>query len=170
MHSMTRIMRMVVEVLVETGQVKPMKTIMVNRIRSTSGESIAETLVAVLIAAFALLMLAGTVNTSSNLITKSKNKIKEYNLENNKLEMHSADSKDGDGTASILEMHSADSKDGDGTASIDGGYSWIVTLYSNKVFSTKPVVSFGYDSLETVDSKNASSTFVDNSGGDDFLP
>ena len=42
------------------------------KIRDKSGESIAETLVAVLIAAFALLMLAGTVNTSTNLVLKSQ--------------------------------------------------------------------------------------------------
>ena len=51
---------------------------MVKKLRSTSGESIAETLVAVLIAALALLMLAGTVNSSSRIITNSKTNMERY--------------------------------------------------------------------------------------------
>ncbi len=65
---------------------------MINKLKSTSGESIAETLVAVLIAAFALLMLAGSVNTSSNLITQSQSKLEEYYSENNDLVMKKIDS------------------------------------------------------------------------------
>jgi len=57
----------------------------VRKLKNNSGESIAETLVAVLIAAFALLMLAGTINTASNLITNSKNRLKVYYDENNRL-------------------------------------------------------------------------------------
>ena len=56
-----------------------------NKLRSTSGESIAETLVAVLISAFALLMLAGTVNSASNLITKSQDSLKTYYKDYNDL-------------------------------------------------------------------------------------
>ncbi len=55
------------------------------KLKSTSGESIAETLVAVLIAAFALLMLAGTVNTASNLITNSQATLKTYYRDYNNL-------------------------------------------------------------------------------------
>lgn len=51
---------------------------MMKKLRSTSGESIAETLVAVLIAALALLMLAGTVNSSSRIITKSQTNMEKY--------------------------------------------------------------------------------------------
>lgn len=65
---------------------------MINKLKSTSGESIAETLVAVLIAAFALLMLAGSVNTSSNLITQSQGKLEEYYSENNDLVTKNTDS------------------------------------------------------------------------------
>ncbi len=58
---------------------------MINKLKSTSGESIAETLVAVLISAFALLMLAGTINTASRLITGSQTKLEEYYSKNNEL-------------------------------------------------------------------------------------
>ncbi len=62
-----------------------MKDRMTRKLKSRSGESIAETLVAVLIAAFGLLMLAGTINSASNLITNSKKKLSEYYEANNTL-------------------------------------------------------------------------------------
>ena len=62
-----------------------MKKRVIDKLKSSSGESIAETLVAVLIAAFALLMLAGTVNTSSNLITKYQGELQTYYEHNNDL-------------------------------------------------------------------------------------
>ncbi len=58
---------------------------MINKLKSTSGESIAETLVSVLISAFALMMLAGTINTASNLITNSQTKLENYYQANNAL-------------------------------------------------------------------------------------
>ena len=62
-----------------------MKKRILEKLKSNSGESIAETLVAVLISAFALLMLAGSVNTASNLITNSQNKLEEYYADYNDL-------------------------------------------------------------------------------------
>lgn len=62
-----------------------MKDRITGKLKSRSGESIAETLVAVLIAAFGLLMLAGTINSASNLITNSKKKLSEYYEANNTL-------------------------------------------------------------------------------------
>ena len=61
---------------------------MLRKLKSNSGESIAETLVAVLISAFALLMLAGTVNTASNLITKSQAALQTYYSNTNDLATH----------------------------------------------------------------------------------
>ncbi len=53
------------------------------RLRSRAGESIAEVLVALLIASLALLMLAGMINTSARLIARSRisvdNIVKEEN-------------------------------------------------------------------------------------------
>ncbi len=59
--------------------------VLLNKLRNYSGESIAETLVAVLIAALALLLLAGPINTATNLITKSKNLLDTYYTANNNL-------------------------------------------------------------------------------------
>ena len=48
------------------------------RLKNNSGESITEVLVALLISALALVLLAGMINASSNLITNSKDKISSY--------------------------------------------------------------------------------------------
>ena len=48
------------------------------KLQSRAGESIAETLIAVLIAALALVMLAGAMSTARDVITKGKNKLNEY--------------------------------------------------------------------------------------------
>ena len=101
------------------------KQLMKNKLKSNDGESIAETLVAVLIAAFALLMLAGTVNTSSNLITKSQNTLKEYYESENNLEERT-------GTPQTMD------------AKLGNDYSWSVNAYKNEQFPTKPVVVYDY--------------------------
>ena len=51
------------------------------KLRGRSGESIAETLVALLISALALMMLAGAVGAAANVITKSKTAMNTYNTE-----------------------------------------------------------------------------------------
>lgn len=78
-----------------------LKKLMVRKLKSTSGESIAETLVAVLISAFALLMLAGTVNTASNLITQSQAALKEYYVNTNKLSTRDSSIKADDDSFSV---------------------------------------------------------------------
>lgn len=69
-----------------------LKSTVGKKLKSNSGESIAETLVAVLISAFALLMLAGTVNTASNLITKGQDNLGKYYAANNNLAEHKTSS------------------------------------------------------------------------------
>lgn len=50
----------------------------VNKFRSNAGESISETLIALLISALALIMLAGAVTTASRIVTVSRDKLDEY--------------------------------------------------------------------------------------------
>ena len=100
-----------------------------NKLRSSSGESIAETLVAVLIAAFALLMLAGTVNTSSNLILKSQDALSDYYDGNNILAEQS-----GEGTTYNIVIS------GEGGVSETkeaSGYSWDSNIGKKKLVSYK---------------------------------
>jgi len=52
---------------------------------SQSGETIGETLVALLISALALMMLAGAVSAATNMVVRSKAKTTEYYTEDAKL-------------------------------------------------------------------------------------
>ena len=56
-----------------------MMTVLLKKIRNNNGESIAETLIALLVAALGLIILASAINSTSRIITSSNNKIKEYN-------------------------------------------------------------------------------------------
>lgn len=49
-----------------------------NKLRSRAGESISETLVALLISALALVMLAGAIGASSRIVTRSRTQLKKY--------------------------------------------------------------------------------------------
>ncbi len=112
-----------------------------NKLKSNSGESIAETLVAVLIAAFALLMLAGTINSATNLITKSQNSLKAYYQLNNKIEKRETGSADNysveNGTATFSEYET------DKLTIKDTP----VVMYKNTKIGGKPVVA--YDEKKT---------------------
>ncbi len=59
---------------------------------SRAGESIAETLVALLVAAIALTMLAGMITATANLVKKSEDKMEEYYTKSEPLEKISAGS------------------------------------------------------------------------------
>ena len=50
----------------------------VKRLKSKKGESISEVLVALLLSTLGIMLLAGMINASANMITKSKDKIKDY--------------------------------------------------------------------------------------------
>ena len=55
------------------------------RLKSRAGESIAETLVALLISSLALLMLAGAVTTATRVVELSRRQMTKYYLEDAKL-------------------------------------------------------------------------------------
>ena len=56
------------------------------KLRGRAGESIAETLIATLIAALALVMLAGAVASAARIITTSRDAIEEYQAETGTIE------------------------------------------------------------------------------------
>lgn len=60
-----------------------MKNPFLDKLRDRAGESIAETLVGLLISALALLMLAGALTSASNIVNKSKTTMGEYYSEQN---------------------------------------------------------------------------------------
>ena len=64
-----------------------MKTRLLKRLSSQSGESIAEVLIALLIAAVALMMLASMISSTVSMVNKSKIKMDEYYQNNAVLEL-----------------------------------------------------------------------------------
>ena len=55
------------------------------KLRDHSGETIAETLIALLVSALALVMLAGAIGTAARVVTTSENTMQAYYLANNNL-------------------------------------------------------------------------------------
>jgi len=49
-----------------------------SKIKSCAGESIGETLIALLISALALMMLAGAVSSAAKIVTRNKTAMEEY--------------------------------------------------------------------------------------------
>ncbi len=64
-----------------------MKTKLINRLRSKSGESIAEVLVALLIAALSLTMLAVMISSTVRMVETGKAKMTDYYDANAKIEL-----------------------------------------------------------------------------------
>ena len=59
-----------------------------DRLRENKGESLAETLVSILIMALGIMLLAGMIQSSSNVIVRSEKAIKEYTEEENMMIQH----------------------------------------------------------------------------------
>ena len=107
------------------------------KLRSRSGETIAETLIALLISALALVMLAGAVDAAARIIMKSEAKMQAYYQANNDL----AEPGEG-GTDASISFYNADNKPVklDPTGSDDG----IPVQYKKNdiITAAKPVVAY----------------------------
>jgi hypothetical protein len=108
-----------------------------NKLSSNAGESIAETLVALLISALALVMLAGSIYAASNMVTKSRQQLKKY-YRANEIMVTS-------GNAGSLDYVSKSSPTAtiDGTLNVYGmpGY-FEVEMYTNSAFPSKAVSAY----------------------------
>ena len=124
------------------GEMNRIKTILRSarkKLGSRAGESIAETLVALLISAVAILMLASMITTSSDLIHRSTKAFDDYYAANNVLTDRAADAKTGTTSVSLQSSGSAVALVGNTTddASISVDY------YSNaSAPSSKPVIAY----------------------------
>ncbi|MBE6039757.1 MAG: hypothetical protein E7219_02210 [Clostridiales bacterium] len=109
-----------------------------NKLSSNAGESIAETLVALLISALALVMLAGSIYAASNMVTRSREQLKKYYRANEiMVTSGSADSLDYVDKATknvTIEGASLDTPD------MPGHYS--VEMYTNSAFPKKAVSAY----------------------------
>ena len=108
------------------------------KLNSRAGESIGETLLSLLIAALALVMLAGAISASSNVITSSRDKLEKYYTENEK-------------DTGVVKMTSSGTAADEGIAITDtitdseGAISeqkYDVTYYKNGEFNTKTVIAY----------------------------
>lgn len=101
------------------------------KLRSRSGETIAETLIGVLIAALALTMLAGAISASLNVITTSETKMNAYYDENEKVVGLSS------GTINVsIEIDN-------GAVKLDGSKDAVpVSAYANRTFTAIPVAAY----------------------------
>ena len=116
--------------LEEIGAMKNEK----KKICRQDGESISETLISLLVAALALVMLAGAVASSSNVITKSKDKMNSYYSANEA----------SDGVVKMTGGTSTGSITITDTTSTMSPQSYNVYYYKNDTFSNNPVVAYSY--------------------------
>ena len=105
------------------------------KLRSRAGESIAEVLIALLIAALAMATLAGMIGATYSMVEKSKSTMKSYVDANNQLVLQSSGGENGKATMAIgdapLKLNDADANE-----SVD------VVYYSNSQISGKTVISY----------------------------
>lgn len=106
------------------------------KLHSQAGESIGETLVSLLIAALALVMLAGAISASSGVILKSRDKLEKYYTANEQV-------------SGVVKMTSGGSAVNDGITIEDNTrviskQSYKVTYYANDEFGSKTVVAYDY--------------------------
>lgn len=107
-----------------------------NKLRSNAGESISETLVALLISALALVMLAGAISAASRIVTRSRSKMKEYYDNNEKLVNLSVESSAG---RVIITEDTSDPASGDDQSAIA---SIPILYYENGTFTNKTVIAY----------------------------
>lgn len=99
------------------------------RLKGRAGESIAETLIALVIACLAITMLAGIITSSTRLISQSKDALADYYEANNAIaDETAADPK----TASVTI-------EGDGVTQTDG-----IKYYTNSKLSGRLVIGYKY--------------------------
>lgn len=117
------------------------------KLKNRRGETITETLVALLIASIALVMLASMISSTSSIVTTSTKAMQEYYNANNRMLSHGTAATTGEGTGSgSAEGNTTGSAQI--TFSITGTDSTLnlepqnVTLYENNRFEKTPVISY----------------------------
>ncbi len=80
---------------------KKLKSSLSKKLKGTAGESIAEVLIALLIAALALTMLASVISTAARTITRSKQQMDAYYAANEWLSAHASSDTDAFWTVTV---------------------------------------------------------------------
>ncbi len=118
------------------------------KIKSRAGESLAETLVSLLIASCALVMLAGTLSAASGIIIKGRDRLKAYYSENELpggVVKRGSEGTEPAGTEDIIIKD----KENNFTQSFN------VTYYKNDKFARKPVIAYKVKEATGTDSQSA---------------
>lgn len=108
-----------------------MKRSWFSRLKSTRGESIAETLISVLIATTALTMLAGMITASARMITRSRTLMQDYYEKNLPLEEKGGSA---DGTMTMRLTG--------GTPGEIPAQTFDVLYFENDTIGGRPVISY----------------------------
>ena len=108
-------------------------TVIFKKIRNNNGESIAETLIALLVAALGLIILASAINSTSKIITTSNNKIKEYNEKDKIVVQQKVET---DTTAGTISFNNEKISYESGSIDID------IYIFKNDVMNSNEVISF----------------------------
>lgn len=116
---------------------------MKNKLHSRAGESIAETLIALLIGAVSLIMLAGAVSASSSIITRSRKTMDSYYTANEIVVTEPASISDSTIKAAIVSGNTSGNKiEMQQSGSKIEGCEYAVTYYENTAFSKTPVIAY----------------------------
>ena len=102
----------------------------IKKLRSQAGESIGETLVALLISSLALVMLAGAVSAATRIVLQSKDAMQDYYDRDKKMVTASASPSTGKTTI----------RDADASNTIEDSAD--IIIYANDKFQNTPVYSY----------------------------
>ncbi len=117
---------------------KRLRASLSNKLKGNAGESIAEVLIALLIAALALTMLASVISAAAKMITESKEKVSQYYAANDNLTAHTPVDESSYWTVTVKNASNAAVK-----LTNAASESSITVRYNvNNVLSNKPVVAF----------------------------
>lgn len=101
------------------------------KLKSRAGESIGETLVALLISALALLMLAGAISAATRVVTQSRTAMTGYYAAAGNIEARTT-------TSRQINLTLTDSAASDPLNSIN----FAVDTYENNTIAAKPVIAY----------------------------
>lgn len=121
-----------------------MKQRILKKLSSQAGESIGETLVALLISALALMMLAGAVTSAMRVVTRSKDAVGNYYAINNVIAARATDAPTIDGAAvTVYTANGLTVSIGDSSANLQPSTtSYPVNLWKNEQLSGVPVIAY----------------------------
>lgn len=110
------------------------------KLHHNSGESIGETLIALLVGSLALMMLAGTISTSTRLITSSKTSLRDHYTANNLVAEHSTEEEIAD--YDVIPSGKITITETDDYIKKIASQTFDVNYYVNQHTSGKPIISY----------------------------